>query len=170
VAIGAAAALAGILTAGLVTAGASASPAEEEYTLDLPSASNAGAGDGGGVDGDAGGSDAPPEDSGGTETAPPPSTDTETDIETDTSTGSGGSGGGDDDDGRTGQRAGDGKGGTLEMDGGEATPAQPHTVPAIATDVAGEGGIPLLLAGLIAVAALAVLWAIWKRRRPSPEG
>ncbi len=35
---------------------------------------------------------------------------------------------------------------------------------AIASDVAGEGGIPLLLAGLAAVAALGVFFALWRRR------
>jgi LPXTG-motif cell wall-anchored protein len=144
-------------------------PATEEYNLDLPAVTGSGSGD-------------PQEASGSGGDPTSVSTDsTDTDstysVPGDSTGGSGGgsgsgsggssSGAGSHEGSGPGKSGHDSKpdnGDDLDLAPFASSPEQANTLPAIAADVAGEGGVPLLLAGLAAILGVA-LFLLYRRRR-----
>ncbi len=176
------------LSLALTTAAVANNPAVDEYVLDIPEATGSSTGtdkgpSGGGGGSDSGGSDGGSSssggDSGGSESAPttettepPPVTAPEPSTPDQPSQGSAGdnSNKGDGarefaDQPRPDSQSGGPDAGRIAVS--SAAPAA-QTVPAIATDVADEGGMPLLLAGLAGVAALGLFFA--HRRRQAQRG
>jgi LPXTG-motif cell wall-anchored protein len=143
----------------VLAAPAAAEPANEEYNLDLPEATDSGSGDG----------DTAPEavtttpapETGTDESAAPVDTqDYSEDVDASGAVAgdsSGNGGAGSKGDSKTDDASGHGPGNA----GGERA----HSIPAIAADGAGNSGVWLLLLGLALVLALAG-YLIYKRRRP----
>jgi hypothetical protein len=138
-------------------------PATEEYNLDIPEATSSGSGGGDPVGGSSEGSG----DTSTAEPAPAP-------IEPEAPVGGGGDGAG----GGSGSSGG-GDGGSGDANRKHTLPAddqralisydefggeQANSLPAIAADVASEGGVALLLAGLAATMGIA-LFFVYRRRR-----
>jgi LPXTG-motif cell wall-anchored protein len=147
----------------LLAAPASADPANEEYNLDIPEATESGSDDG----------DTVPEG----DPAPPPATEEDAaPVDLDDPSGDADASGGAAAAGGAGSDDGSGSGGTgstgeSKADGPSGHPSdrgaggRAHSLPAIAADGAGNSGVWLLLLGLALVLALAV-FLIYRRRRP----
>jgi LPXTG-motif cell wall-anchored protein len=138
-------------------------PASEEYNLDIPEAGTSGAG--GGESGEGSESTAPPPEGTPTGSVPadPAPSGEGGDQDPAAATGAGPSTEGDSDHGR--RHAGESK--ESETGGfpvGPVAGERANSLPTIATDVASEGGVPILLAGLAALLALAV-FVVYRRRR-----
>ncbi len=173
----------GLSLALAATAGAK-NPAVDEYVLDIPEATGSSTGNGNGSSsgngnqsggGGDGGSSSSSGDSSEAEPAPPPATAPEPSTPnpspqesggTNSSASNAGGGGGEKADQPRPNQGSDGPN-VGAVAASSAAPAA-QTVPAIATDVAGEGGVPLLLAGLAGVGALGLFFV--HRRRQAQRG
>jgi hypothetical protein len=157
------------LAAALAPVALGQGPAVDQYNPALPSATPNGGGHGGG-----GGAAPSGGSSGSSASATPPATSTPTDSSsaaagsgstpTYGSQGSGGSGHGN----SSSHGSGSGHAGAQDSTPGtvQAIPVTHHTnsAPAVAADVAGEGGVPMLLAGLAAITAIAI-FVFYRQRR-----
>jgi LPXTG-motif cell wall-anchored protein len=139
-------------------------PASEEYNLDIPEAGASGAGGGESPGGSGGTAPPPAEDESTTSVPADPAPIAEGgDQPAEAATGAGSSAGGHSDDGgRHADESKESESGGFPL--GPVAGERANSLPTIATDVASEGGVPILLAGLAALLALAG-FVVYRRRR-----